>query len=86
MEQFRGYTVYESRGAWVGDDGKTYHDESWQYTIVMQELEVGKLIRWLEKAKDLLRKEAMWLEVSDVNTTVAEEEGESGDIYHALWR
>ncbi|MBE3575693.1 MAG: hypothetical protein IMW99_09640 [Firmicutes bacterium] len=63
LEQFGGYTVREVRGAWLGDDGRTYHDESWEYTIVMEEAVVEKLVQWLEKAKDLLSQEAMWLEV-----------------------
>lgn len=65
LEEFGGYTVQEVRGAWLGDDGKTYHDESWQFTIVMEEEGIGRLVKWLEKTRDLLSQQAMWLEVSD---------------------
>lgn len=66
---YGGYTVRDVQGAWVGGDGKTYYDESWEYTVVMDdEEEVGRLINWLEKAKDLLSQQAMWLEVQDLKS------------------
>lgn len=68
LEQFGGYTVREVKGAWLGDDGKIYHDESWEYTIVMDEADVPKLEKWLAKIRDLLSQEAMWLEVSEVDS------------------
>lgn len=68
LEQFGGYTVRDVDGAWLGDDGKTYHDSSWEYTVVMENEAIEKLVVWLEKAKDLLSQRAMWLEVQETES------------------
>ena len=68
LEQFNGYTVKDVEGAWLDEDGKTYHDESWEYTVVMEEGKIDKLVNWLGKAKDLLSQHAMWLEIQDVES------------------
>ena len=65
LEMYGGYTVRDVQGAWLGDDGKTYHDENWEYTVVMTEDDLPKLVTWLEKAKNLLSQQAMWLEVQE---------------------
>jgi hypothetical protein len=68
LDMFGGYTVRDVQGAWLGDDGKTYYDTSWEYTVVMEEVKIVDLINWLGKAKDLLSQQAMWLEVQDTTS------------------
>jgi hypothetical protein len=65
LRNFGGYTVRDVRGEWIDSDGKTYQDDNWEYTIVMEEKEVEKVESILAKAKRLLSQQAMWLEVSD---------------------
>lgn len=66
LERFEGYTFRHASGAWV-ENGTTYYDESWEYTIVMEEGKLGELVDWLRKAKDLLSQQAMWLEIQEVD-------------------
>jgi len=69
LEIAGGYTWRDVRGAWYDEDeGKTYQDASWEYTVVMEGAKIGELVRWLEKAKDLLSQQAMWLEIQDVES------------------
>lgn len=65
LRNYGGYTVREVRGAWLGDDGKTYIDDSWEYVIVMDDKGVEVIEKWLVKVRDLLRQQAMYLEVSE---------------------
>lgn len=65
LRNYGGYTVREVRGAWLGDDGKTYIDDSWEYVIVMDDKGVEVIKKWLVKVRDLLRQQAMYLEVSE---------------------
>lgn len=70
LEQFGGYTVRDVKGAWLGDDGKTYYDSSWEYTVVTEESKIAELVQWLTKVKDLLSQQAMWLEVQETESTL----------------
>ena len=65
LRSFGGYTVRDVRGEWVDGEGRTYQDDNWEYTIVMEEKEVEKVESILAKTKRLLDQQAMWLEVSD---------------------
>jgi hypothetical protein len=67
LRKYNGYTVKNVRGAWKGEDGKTYLDESWEYTMVTDDEGVKWIEGWLVKIKDLLRQEAMYLEVTEIN-------------------
>ncbi len=68
LEMFGGCTVRKTQGAWLGDDGKTYIDENLEYTVVMEEGALEKLVGWLARKRDQLEQEAMFLEVSEVET------------------
>ena len=39
-----------------------------EYTVVMENEAIEKLVVWLEKAKDLLSQRAMWLEVQETES------------------
>ncbi len=62
LEQWQGFTVREVRGGWVDEAGKTYIDDSWEYTIVLEDERVESLVTWLKKIREALRQQAMWLE------------------------
>lgn len=62
LEQWQGFTVREVRGGWVDEDGKTYIDSSWEYTIVLEDEKVESLIAWLKTVREKLKQQAMWLE------------------------
>ncbi|MDI6872087.1 MAG: hypothetical protein QME79_12240 [Bacillota bacterium] len=62
LERFQGYTVREVKGGWM-EDGREYQDESWEYTVVMDDEGLEWLVSWLRKAREVLRQEAMFLEV-----------------------
>jgi hypothetical protein len=66
LENLKGYTVREVKGGWIGEDGKTYQDESWEYTVVTDEEQVGWLVGFLKRARETLRQEAMYLVVTEV--------------------
>jgi squalene cyclase len=69
LEIAGGYTWRHVRGAWYDeDDGTTYQDASWEYTVVMEEAKIEELLRWLEKAKNLLAQQAMWVEVQETDS------------------
>ena len=66
LKEYGGYTVRNVKGAWLGPDGKTYMDDSWEYSIVMDDEGVKKIENRLIKIKELLRQEAMYLEVQKI--------------------
>lgn len=68
LKQFQGYTVKDAAGGWMDKEGKTYIDQSWEYTVVTDEEGVARLKEWLKKVKDLLSQEAMWLEVQETES------------------
>lgn len=65
LEQFEGFTVRETKGGWIGKDGKTYIDDNWEYTVVMEDIKIESLVAWLKKVREILRQKAMWLEISE---------------------
>jgi len=65
LERFEGFTVRETKGGWIGKDGKTYIDDNWEYTVVMEDSKIGSLVAWLKKVREILRQKAMWLEISE---------------------
>ena len=65
LDRFPGYTVRETKGAWRGQDNKTYIDENLEYTVVTDEEGAQELVRWLGEVKKLLRQEAMFLTVTE---------------------
>ena len=56
-----GYTRDKVSGAWLGDDGRCYHDESYRYTLACT-VEVARLVA--SKASEwcsVLRQECLYL-------------------------
>lgn len=69
LERFSGYTAREVQGAWLEEStGKTYFDESWEYTVVMETAELGILRQWLKSIKTVLGQKEMFLEHSTVTS------------------
>lgn len=65
LEQFEGFTVRETKGGWIGKDGKTYIDDNCEYTVVMEDTKIESLVAWLKKVREIRRQKAMWLEISE---------------------
>lgn len=66
IEKFGGYTSDMVQGAWADADGRVYYDENIRYTITMDQEKVTELKEMLVYFKDLLRQEAMYLELQPV--------------------
>lgn len=55
----------EIRGGWIGDERRTYIDESLGHTVVMEDEKVESLVTWLRRVREMLRQKAIGLETTE---------------------
>lgn len=64
-----GYSVYESAGGWVNDEGKEMFDSSFVYCVVVDDMDKAKKVmanlKWM--ILNDFRQQCAWITYSEIN-------------------
>lgn len=72
LELAGGYSRDKIVGAWLGDDGKLYRDESYRYTLACDAVTAARIRANASAWCSLLRQEALYVSQRDAAVTFAE--------------
>lgn len=61
-----GYSEVRQVGAWLGDDGRVYHDKAIRLTTTVDETQDASIVARLPAWAGLLRQECLYTHVSEV--------------------